>query len=98
MLEKTLIEEKNNYLSFGKCFFNQIENHKEFLDKYIHPHYENHNIYYEHADICPLIHAYENKNLEERKILDFHFQNLIKTKNKKISYASVGVIFDKNVY
>jgi len=81
---------------FGKCFFEQQENQREFLNDYLLT-YKHLNISYAHSPFCPLKGLYENKVEEDVLKINEHFNELKTKKNKNISLASVGIIFDKFV-
>jgi len=97
-LEKKMIIKKEKFsLKFGKCFFEQTDQQQEFLKEFLLPNYENVKIHLDHSPNCPLKGLYTNKSKEEIQTFEEHFENLQKMKNKNISLASVGIIFDKYV-
>ncbi len=94
ILENKVINSTKNNLIFGKCLFEQEENRKEFLIDYLK---ELKNIKFDHSPYCPLKGIYENKSEKEIHKLQDYFQDLRIYKNKSISLASIGIVFDKNV-
>lgn len=96
VFEKRIINNKSHPFVFGKCFFEQQDNQKEFLNEFLST-YKHLNLTLAHSPICPLKGLYENKTEEEIIKINDHFNELRSIKNKNISLASVGIVFDKFV-
>jgi hypothetical protein len=96
VLEKSVINNRSNGLVFGKCFFEQRENQIDFINEYLTS-YKHLNISYDHSPFCPLKGLYENKKEKDSFQIQEHFNELKTKKNKYVSLASVGIIYDKFV-
>ncbi len=93
MIMKNSINPKT--LQFGKCLLQQKNN--EYFDYLIKEELCNENIPFYHSPDCPIKELYKDKSLEEALKIEGIFQEMIKTKNKKLKFASVGLIFDNEV-
>lgn len=96
VLEKRILNSKYNPLVFGKCIFEQPENKNKFVNDYLSA-YKHLNLSYDHSPLCPMKGLYDNKKEEEIMKIQEHFNDLKDHKNKNVSFASVGIIFDKLV-
>jgi hypothetical protein len=83
---------KSINLKFGKCIVNQQSSSMEELVTKLKL-----NIPFHHHPECPLHSLYLDKSESEIIEIEGKVEDLIKTKNKKMKYASVGIISDKNV-
>ncbi len=88
--EETNIDLNKLNLKFGKCIFReQYEKVKSLL--------ENLEIPFGHPPDCPFEQALLNKSDSEISEIEKTFDEMIAKKNKKIKFASVGILRDNQV-
>jgi hypothetical protein len=84
----TLVFDSSNVkLEFGRCIKNSQSEQIEELRKSLL------DVPFEHAPDCPIDHIYKNKSAFELEEINNKFQSM----NKKVKFASVGIVIDKDV-
>jgi hypothetical protein len=78
-------------LKFGKCLLMHQNDQLEILTKFF-------NVPFCHPPDCQLENIYYNKSDSEVKEVEDKFEEMVKNKSRKIKFASVGIVVDKNVF
>jgi hypothetical protein len=85
MLNNKIIKE----LQFGKCLMSQKSKIEPLIDEFKVP--------FEHAFDCPLEQIFYNISESKRKEIEDNFTYQTLNNNKRVKFASVGLVVDKDV-